>query len=74
MKLSAAAVLAAAASVLAGHSNVTYTTEIVSSFVTYCPEATVLSYNEKTYTITEVRPVQGDSVGLRILHVSSAPG
>ncbi|KAF7549520.1 hypothetical protein G7Z17_g6311 [Cylindrodendrum hubeiense] len=30
-----------------------YTTEVVTAFTTYCPEATTLSYGNKTYTITE---------------------
>lgn len=34
-------------------SNVTYTTEIVKSIVTYCPEPTTLTHGDKTYTITK---------------------
>ncbi|KAG5803255.1 hypothetical protein H9Q74_013996 [Fusarium xylarioides] len=32
---------------------VKYTTEVVTHLTTYCPEATTLTYGEKTYTITE---------------------
>lgn len=56
MKFSAAAVLAIAAGATAQQtpgSNVTYTTEIVESYVTYCPGPTEISHGGKTYTITE---------------------
>lgn len=33
---------------------VDYVTDVVTSYTTYCPEATVLTYNSVTYTITEV--------------------
>ena len=32
---------------------VDYVTDVVTSYTTYCPEATVLTYNSVTYTITE---------------------
>ncbi|KAL2018850.1 hypothetical protein VTK56DRAFT_339 [Thermocarpiscus australiensis] len=51
MKFSTA-VLALAAGASA-HSNVTYTTEVVTAITTYCPEATTLTHGGKTYTITE---------------------
>ncbi|OAA56579.1 hypothetical protein SPI_07586 [Niveomyces insectorum RCEF 264] len=43
MKFSVASVLALATAVSAGHSNVTYTTEVV----------TALTHNGKTYTVSE---------------------
>ncbi|CRK34394.1 hypothetical protein BN1708_006366 [Verticillium longisporum] len=55
MKYSAATVLAAATAVMAGaygHNNVTYTTEVVEVYTTYCPEPTTLTHGDKTYTIT----------------------
>jgi hypothetical protein len=47
----AAAVAALAGVAAAG--NVTYTTEVVTALTTYCPYATSLTHNGKTYTITE---------------------
>ena len=38
------------------HSEV-YTTEVVTAFTTYCPEATTFSHGGVTYTVTEVRSV-----------------
>ncbi|KAH7129498.1 hypothetical protein B0J13DRAFT_611255 [Dactylonectria estremocensis] len=32
---------------------VVYTTEVVTAITTYCPEATTLTYNNMTYTVTE---------------------
>jgi hypothetical protein len=45
--------LAATASASYGYGNVSYTTEVVTAYTTYCPEATQLTYNGQTYTITE---------------------
>jgi len=60
MKYSAATVLAMATAVLGGSSmsmpanaTVTYTTETVTAFTTYCPEATQITQDGTTYTITE---------------------
>jgi hypothetical protein len=36
-------------------SNVTYTTEVVTAYTTYCPYATTATIGGKTYTVTEVR-------------------
>ncbi len=36
-----------------GHHNVTTVTEVVDKYVTYCPEPTHLTFNNKTYTVTE---------------------
>ncbi|KAH8669382.1 hypothetical protein BGZ61DRAFT_592454 [Ilyonectria robusta] len=38
------------ANTTAGH--VVYTTEVVTALTTYCPAATTLTYNDKTYTIS----------------------
>ncbi|KAF6842195.1 mmc protein [Colletotrichum musicola] len=51
MKFSAA-VLVLAAGVMA-NKNVTYVTEVVSSYTTYCPGPTVITHADKTYTITK---------------------
>jgi hypothetical protein len=59
MQFSVIAVLAAATAVSAGSygypapGNVTYTTEVVTAYTTYCPEPTTLTHGDKTYTITE---------------------
>lgn len=53
MQFSYAAIVAAFVATVAASSNVTYVTEVVTSLTTYCPEATVLTLNSKTYTITE---------------------
>lgn len=55
MKFTVAAVLALATGALAGYKNetVAYTTEVVTALTTYCPEATTLTHNGQTYTITE---------------------
>lgn len=52
MKFSAAAVIVAVAGVSA-HSNVSYTTEVVTAYTTYCPAPTEITHGGKTYTITE---------------------
>ncbi|KAI9836877.1 MAG: hypothetical protein M1819_001042 [Sarea resinae] len=51
-------IVAAAAALVAGVSAASngtevYTTEVVTAFTTYCPEATSLVHNNKTYTVTE---------------------
>ncbi|RSL39847.1 Clock-controlled protein 6 [Fusarium euwallaceae] len=49
-----AAALAFAAGVAAhAKSNVTYTTEVVTAYTTYCPGPTEITHGGKTYTITE---------------------
>jgi len=53
MKFSAAVVLAAVAGASAWKSNVTYTTEVVEVYTTYCPAATEITHGGKTYTVTE---------------------
>ncbi|TDZ27014.1 Clock-controlled protein 6 [Colletotrichum sidae] len=51
MKFSAAALVLAAAGAMA-HKNVTYVTEVVSAYTTYCPGPTVITHADKTYTVT----------------------
>ncbi|ROT37716.1 hypothetical protein SODALDRAFT_340880 [Sodiomyces alkalinus F11] len=55
MKFSVAVVLSAAAGAMAGfaRNNVTYVTEVVSEYVTYCPEPTTITHGDHTYTVTE---------------------
>lgn len=35
------------------YSNVTYTTEVVTAYTTYCPAATQITHGTNTYTVTE---------------------
>ncbi|GKT50344.1 clock-controlled protein 6 [Colletotrichum spaethianum] len=51
MKFSAAALVLAASGAMA-HKNVTYVTEVVSAYTTWCPGPTVITHADKTYTIT----------------------
>ncbi|RSL63184.1 hypothetical protein CEP54_005358 [Fusarium duplospermum] len=44
---------AAKASPVYGNGTIAYTTEVVTALTTYCPAATTLTYNDKTYTITK---------------------
>lgn len=55
MKFTIAAVAGFAAVAQASYaaSNVTYTTEVVTAYTTYCPASTQLTYNGQTYTVTE---------------------
>lgn len=57
MKFSAAALVLAATGAMA-NKNVTYVTEVVSAYTTYCPGPTVISHADKTYTITKVRRIR----------------
>lgn len=52
MKFSAVAAAAFVAGAQAA-SNVTYTTEVVTAYTTYCPAATQITHNGETYTVTE---------------------
>jgi hypothetical protein len=36
---------------------VTYTTEVVTAYTTYCPAATEIVHGEQTYTVTEVSSI-----------------
>ncbi len=38
---------------VSAHDNVTYTTQVVTAYTTYCPAATEITYGTKTYTVTE---------------------
>jgi hypothetical protein len=49
----AASALVAAASATSSYNNVTYTTVVVDTFTTVCPEATTLAFNGVTYTVTK---------------------
>lgn len=53
MKFTVAAVLAAASGAMAYPGNVTVVTEVVESFVTYCPSPTTITYGSSTITVTE---------------------
>ena len=55
MKFSVAAAALFAAGAYATPANVSYTTEIVTVLTTYCPFATTLTHNGKTYTASSVR-------------------
>lgn len=49
--------IVASAALVAGASawdNVTYTTEVVTAYTTYCPSATAITHGTHTYTVTEV--------------------
>lgn len=62
-------VVAASAAFAAGANawgNVTYTTEVVTAYTTYCPSPTSpthVVHGTKTYTITEVSHVQQQNLG-----------
>ena len=50
-------VVAASAALVAGANawgNVTYTTEVVTAYTTYCPKPTQVVHGAKTYTVTKV--------------------
>ncbi|KAL6907106.1 hypothetical protein GGI43DRAFT_252391 [Trichoderma evansii] len=55
MKFTAAVALAAVgvSAVYVPPSNVTVVTDVVQSYVTYCPFATQITHGSKTYTVTE---------------------
>ena len=57
--------VAVAALVAGASASYNYTTEVVTAYTTYCPEATTLSYGSKTYTVTEVSSESGESGGAR---------
>ena len=49
-----AAPLALAAGASAWKNETVYTTEVVTSYTTYCPGPTEVVHNQQTYTVTEV--------------------
>lgn len=55
------ALIAAAVGANAWAQNVTYVTEVVSAYTTYCPAATEITHGTKTYTVTEVRRLSTQS-------------
>lgn len=73
MQFSYAAIAAAFVATVAANSNVTWVTEVVTSLTTYCPEATTLTFNSVTYTITEVRSLSPSSHP-RTTSLTSLPG
>jgi hypothetical protein len=47
-------------------SSVVYVTDVYTAYTTYCPEATTLTYNDVTYTISEVcGRTEGAGISLR---------
>lgn len=56
MQFSVVALLALATSSVTALHNVTYTTEVVTAYTTFCPEATALTFNGQTYTASAVSP------------------
>lgn len=48
-----AVALAIAATGAMASKNVTYVTEVVESYVTYCPAPTEITHGTQTYTVTE---------------------
>ena len=46
--------LVAAATAVAANNGTSYTTEVVTAYTTYCPEATTITHGNKTYTVTSV--------------------
>lgn len=58
-------VIAASAALVAGANawgNVTYTTEVVTAYTTYCPKPTQVIHGAKTYTVTKVSSPVGDGL------------
>jgi hypothetical protein len=49
----AAVALATGASATYPAGNVTYTTEVVTAYETYCPAPTTITYGQSTYTVSE---------------------
>lgn len=47
------ALAAASLSVASAAQNVSYTTQVVTAYTTYCPEATKITYGANTYTVTK---------------------
>lgn len=45
--------LAAATVSVSAYSNATWTTEVVTEYITYCPYATQITYGTNIYTVTE---------------------
>ena len=54
MKVFAAALALATGAAAAYKGNVTYVTDVVTAYTTYCPAATTLTYGSQTYTVTKV--------------------
>lgn len=64
--------LALAGSAVAGFSNDTTVTEVVTAYTTYCPEPTTFTTNGKTYTVTEATTLTITDCPCTIIHTSTA--
>jgi hypothetical protein len=79
MKASILAAAAAIFSVASAHYEnstepvVTYTTEVVTAYTTYCPAATEIVHGEQTYTVTEVSSIPRPQPTHPISHNSIPP-
>ncbi|KAG0672562.1 hypothetical protein C6P40_001779 [Pichia californica] len=71
MQFSVLASLALASTVLAA-SNDTVITEVVTAYTTYCPEATEITTNGKTYTVTGATTLTITDCPCTIVHTSTA--
>ena len=47
---------------LTASDGVTYTTEIVTAYTTYCPSPTTVTYGSSTYTVTEASLYKGTTI------------
>ena len=54
MKGFAAALALATGAAASMKGNVTYVTDVVTAYTTYCPGPTTLTYGTQTYTVTKV--------------------
>ncbi|ODQ45331.1 hypothetical protein PICMEDRAFT_74095 [Pichia membranifaciens NRRL Y-2026] len=63
--------LALAGSAVAGFSNDTTVTEVVTALTTYCPEATTIVTNGKTYTVTSATTLTITDCPCTIVHTTS---
>ena len=52
--VTASAAFVAGANAWGNYTGPVYTTEVVTAYTTYCPEATEITHGGVTYTITEV--------------------
>lgn len=52
--VAASAAFVAGANAWGNYTGPVYTTEVVTAYTTYCPEATKITHGGVTYTVTEV--------------------
>ncbi|GAV26715.1 hypothetical protein PMKS-000170 [Pichia membranifaciens] len=64
--------LALAGSAVAGFSNDTTVTEVVTAFTTYCPEPTTIVTNGKTYTVTSATTLTITDCPCTIVHTTTS--